>query len=345
MILYFSMFACFMPLFTLGRPISQEVKSLFIFLSWLWLVFLIGFRFEVGYDWKPYLVHYEITRNSTLQYAIFSTDVAYGLINWIASNNNLGIQFVNVICAGAGLFPICLLASRLKQPSLFLMSLVPIYLIVIGMGSTRQFVAIGYVFLAADYMYKAELKKFLLSCLVAALFHKTALVFFPAYFIFQLQGLSRYVLAFSLLGFGGIFSSVIVDSLNFSYYIDNQLASSGALFRALFILPPALAMLSLGRESFSCDIERFVLRSVSILAIGYVPVSIVGLVFVDRMMLYLIPFISLGYVKFLGSFNTRLNRTLYFVFCSLYFLAAFALWYEFANSSDAWKPYLSIIFE
>lgn len=345
MIPYLSMFACFMPLFILGRPVSWGVKRLFIFLAWLWLVFLIGFRFEIGYDWKPYLVHYELTKNSTLQYAIFSTDVAYGLINWIASNNALGIQFVNAVCAGAGLFPIFLLASRLKQPSLFLMALVPIYFIVIGMGSTRQFVAIGYVFLAVDYIYKADLKRFLLSCLVAALFHKTALVFVPAYFLCRLQGLKRYILALSFLYLGGIYFYVVVDSLNFTYYIKDQYASSGAIFRALFLTPPALAMLGLGREFFSCNIERFVLKSCSIIVIAYIPVSIIGLVFIDRMILYLIPFVSLGYAKFLATIKTDLSRALYFVFCSLFFVTVFFLWYEFANSSDAWKPYSSFIFQ
>ena len=134
--------------------VSERSKTMTWFMVWLIFTLFIGLRHEVGADWQSYLFYFDkIDRESApsideIHLYLVTEDIGYVILNWLSSYFNFGIYGVNLVCAG--IFMTGLVAFCRKQPLQWLAFTVaiPIFVVMIAMGTVRQATSLGLFFLA-----------------------------------------------------------------------------------------------------------------------------------------------------------------------------------------------------
>lgn len=137
---------------------------------------MIGLRYQIGVDWITYLDYVYRAIGVSLFEAIKLGDPGYMAINWLSAKLGLGIVGVNLI--GGGLFVYGLLRFCKQQPFpwIAIVVAVPFLIIVVGMEYVRQAMALGFIFLAMSIWEKKSIFKYCFLILIAALFHRSAVV-------------------------------------------------------------------------------------------------------------------------------------------------------------------------
>src|SRR5687768_15077408 len=139
----------------------------------------IGLRYQVGGDWNQYLAYLVMIPGMELGEVLAYGDPGYMLLNWFAGRNDLGIWFVNTVCAVIFTYGLIAFSRNQPRPWLALVVAVPYLVIVVAMGYTRQAAAIGFAMLGLVRLSKGSFVGFALSIALAATFHKTATMLLP----------------------------------------------------------------------------------------------------------------------------------------------------------------------
>ncbi|GAA4785388.1 EpsG family protein [Olivibacter ginsenosidimutans] len=156
-------------------------------LFYLVLLFFAGFRYQIGNDYDSYVQIYgEIAATGP-----FSTYVepGFGLICYAL--NQLGFAYQSMFFLFAAITLLLMfhnIITYAKNPYLALMLfiLLPNYYFNL-LCVVRQFLAISIVFYGVKYIMNRQFVSFLLTLLVACLFHKTAIILLPFYFIVHVK--------------------------------------------------------------------------------------------------------------------------------------------------------------
>ena len=203
---------------------------------------MIGLRFQVGADWDTYVTIFEGIRYQ--EWPTLTSDPAYALLNWLSVQLGLEIWFVNLVCAIIFMWGVYRFARQQPNPWLAVLVAVPYLIIVVAMGYTRQAVAIGLILAGLSGRDHIPLVRFALFSIVAATFHKSAVVVVPLVALAAtrnriLTALLMAVLALFLYYF---FVSGYIDSL-VTNYVGAEYSSQGAGVRIAMNVPPALLFL------------------------------------------------------------------------------------------------------
>lgn len=191
---------------------DKASKMSLFFVYFLFIAFIIGFRYEIGGDWFAYLRHYEETIHVDFLSALKMGDPAYMGLNWLSSHLNLGIIGVNVVCGVVVASALIYFVMNQPMPWLGLIVATPYYLIIVSMGYSRQSVAISFVMLAYTQWNK-EPWKYIVLVLVGALFHKTA-IFAIIFAPMILNGSLRVKLSTILLMFPLMYFIFLADNMD-----------------------------------------------------------------------------------------------------------------------------------
>ena len=143
------------------------------------LALLIGFRHEVGGDWFTYMEHYDFMVGAPLQEVLEKGDPGYYLLVWLSTHVNGGVYLVNLVSGAlfsAGLVAFCRIQPR---PWLALSVAMPYMVIVVGMGYSRQGLALGLAMLGLVGLARKSNLQFVLCVALAATFHKSAVLLVP----------------------------------------------------------------------------------------------------------------------------------------------------------------------
>jgi len=343
LLIYWLLFAYFAVATVVSRdrlPGTPPVSHPALILGAAIVALLVGFRYQVGADWRTYELLFSYARLSSLERVLSLGDPGYQFLNWIIQNMGLRLWAVNLVCGsifGWGLFHLCRI-----QPSPFTAMLVavPYLVIVVAMGYTRQSVAIGILMVGlASLSRNGSLLRFAAYVAVAALFHKTAVVAFP---LAALTGRRSPLINLLLVGSIGFFmyDFFLEDSLAtfIKNYVKAEYSSQGALIRVLMNLVPAtLALTMASRLGFS-DTERklwrnFGLASFALLALVVISPSTTA---VDRVALYILPIQIAVLSRVPGGLMNELTGKLVVI---AYSLAVQFVWLNFAAHADYWVPY------
>jgi len=313
--------------------------KLFAFL----LVVVVGFRHEVGGDWFNYLKPVEFALEQTLFEGMMSSgDPAYGLLNWVAANFGGGLYLVNLVCALVFVAGLWVFACNSPQPWLTMCVAVPYLVIVVAMGYTRQGVAIGLVMIGLVALDQGRLSVFAGWLLLAALFHKSALILLP---LAIFSGRRNWSALLGVVLLGALMFVLLlaehVDNL-IAGYITDQYASSGAGIRvAMNALPACLFLefrhrfgLATGQKSFWTWMSLGALAFVALLAVS--PSSTA----VDRVALYWIPLQLFVWSRLPQVMGLRAGtQRQWLVLVLAYAFAVQFVWLFYADHSYAWLPY------
>lgn len=353
---YWLLFSSAVPSAIFSRPKSAGIAVRHAFrLPWQWLLLVlllaiaIGFRYEVGGDWFTYLKHLAVAQGQSISEVFAWKDPGYQLVNWVSAQLDLGISGTNFVCGlifSIGLAAFCRSCPR---PSLAFLVSIPYLVIVIGMGYTRQGVALGLFMIALVHLGGGRMFSFILWVMLAAFFHKSAVVMIPIAALASSRNRLIsvvWVAAATLLGYE-TFLEASVDDLYYGY-IEKQYQSEGALIRLLMNATPAFLLLCFGNR-FAPYLPSFPLWrwlsliSIALLAALWVSPSSTA---VDRIGLYMIP-LQLMVLSALPDALRRPNRDGrgWAMLVVLYSLAVQFVWLNFANHARAWIPYDSYIFQ
>ncbi|TFI59906.1 EpsG family protein [Sphingomonas parva] len=304
---------------------------------------MVGLRYEVGGDWFNYEDIYLNVSYKRFSEALIDSDPAFSVLNWVSHWLGFDIWFVNLTCAALFVWGLVRFARRQSNPWLSILIAVPYLIIVVGMGYTRQAVAIGFILAGLSVVDRASLLRFSFYIIAAATFHKSAIVVLP---IVGLAATRQRIVIVPMLAATAalvyyLFVSASVDAL-MQNYVEAELSSQGAAIRVGMNLPPALVYLLLQRRFGLDDQQRKLWRNFSIASIG----ALVILMFtdattaVDRLSLYLIPlqmFVLSRLPDVLGG-NGRRNSQVAVGIIGYSALIQY-VWLNFAAHSEYWLPY------
>lgn len=313
-------------------------------LVWFSLTILIGFRFEVGGDWHSYLSHINDMASVEFWNVFTRVEFSHWLINKIMLNLGLGITGVNVLYAFIFSGGLVAFASAQPRPWLVLACAIPYLVIVVGMGYSRQAVAIGFIFIAFLNLRIGHNMRSLIFLLIGATFHSSVIVLLPLAAL-VINRNSNIVIAIVLLIFFVTFKETILSRFSALYevYIEKQIThSSGATIRLSMNALAGLTFLYF-RRSFSLNkLERRLWTVVSLASIA----MIVGLFLTnystafDRIGIYLMPLQLLiaGHLPGVLSISASQRAFVIFLMVFLYFLVQF-VWLNYANNAQSWLPF------
>jgi hypothetical protein len=340
---YWLLFAYFAVATLVSRDRPTGTSPLFapgLLLGAFVIALLVGFRYDVGADWRTYEILFSYARLSSFERVMRFGEPGYQLLNWTIQGMGLRLWAVNLVCGSIfawGLYRLCRI-----QPSPFTAMLVavPYLVIVVAMGYTRQSVAIGILMAGlASLSRNGSLLRFAIYVAVAALFHKTAVVAFPLAALTGRRGPLLNVLLVGSIGFF-MYDFFLEDSLaNFmKNYVQAEYSSQGALIRVLMNFLPAILALTMGSRLGFSETERklwrnFALASFALLVLVVVSPSTTA---VDRIALYILPIQIAVLSRVPGGLMNELTGKLVVV---SYSLAVQFVWLNFAAHADFWVPY------
>ena len=335
-----------------GRYWSIEWVSIFIL-----LVFIVGLRHQVGADWSLYSANLEDFRLGVNTAGGVSDDVikssrdpGYHFLNWLAVKFDQKVVLVNFIAAIFFSYGLIIFCRNQALPSLSMLVAFPYIVTVVGMGYTRQSVAIAFFMLGIVQLEKGNFWRYIQLIIFASLFHTSAFLLFPLSIVVVKRYLFIKILALVIFMAAVYYFMLdyIVYYVKVTYFDSSfSVSSPGTIIRFVMVLFPALLLLlninrlNINRISNSIDAIRLwkVIALSSFLMI--IPlIMLPSNTIVDRILLYWLPLqlfvfgnIPVAYLR-----NKYIYIIIYFMVI-VYSFSVFAVWLSFSNNSFAWAPY------
>ena len=317
------------------------------FVAGLFLTVLVGLRHEVGGDWFTYEAIYLNAVGAPFSELLEKGDPGYQLLNWLSSQVQGGTYLVNLI--GGLIFSVGVVAFCRHQPRpwLALAVAVPYMIIVVGMGYTRQAIALGLALLGLVGIAKQSNLQFVFFVAFAATFHKSAVLLVPIA-ILATQSSRLWTAVWVGIVTAVLYYLLLADSVEglVTNYLYAGYQSEGAAVRIAMNTLPATILLVFRKKFVWQPAERNLWISMSVLALACVAWLLVSSssTAVDRVALYLIPlqlFVFARLPDLLG--RGRSIRTLV-IAVVVYYAAVLLVWLNFATHAFAWVPYRSWFF-
>jgi len=358
MTIYWAMFAMFaFAALTFNPAVAGHPHSLHAetrapiapLIATLFLIVLVGLRYQVGGDWHNYEVDFDRSRYETLGSLLSQQkEPGYALAVWLATQLDTGLWFVNLILAIPFCWGLTQLSRQQPNPWLALVVATPFLIIVVGMGFARQAAALGFLMAGvARFVRTGSLPGFILLCIAGSLFHRTVLVFVPI--ILLATGRSRLVSATMCIAAVVVIYFTVFSSSGEYYsqgYLHNRFDAAGAKIRTMMNVVPATLVLLARDRFYRSPREKMVWRTFAILALlsGIAIFVVTSSVIVDRLALYLIPLqmFVLGRLPIVAS-ATGAASVAWRTAVIGYSAAVLFVWLNYGHYASGWLPYRSYL--
>lgn len=170
-----------------------------------YMIILIGFRgWNVGIDTSGYRDHYNLT-NFKLMFSslgfLKEIEWGYSLLLFLFKSLHFSYRMVVVLEAFCYIVPIMYIVHRNSvNPYLSCAVFVMFEFFAFSLSAVRQTFAIGICMIAFFAAKKQKLLNFVILVLLAMTFHITAVVFFPVYFLFQINIKKKHTIILLVIG-------------------------------------------------------------------------------------------------------------------------------------------------
>jgi hypothetical protein len=332
------------PAMLAQHPVKESRLFMWLAAGFL-LTLFIGFRHEVGGDWGGYLGHFLIANYFSFTETILRSDPGYALLNWWVSGQGFEIYTVNLICGVIFTTGLIAFARRQPYPWLALAVAFPYLIIVLGMGYTRQGVALGFIFLSLNALEYHQFKRYLTYIALATLFHKTALIMIPLGFFIWGKGWVFRAIAVVVAAYV-LFDALVAESTEdlWRNYVDTQMLSQGAQIRVLMNLVPSLILLAFWktwRTLFPNYWFWFWIAAGSVAAVILVGFASTA---VDRIALYFIPIQVVVFSRLPFLLRKQISPETVTVGIVLGYALVLYVWLNYASHAYYWIPYQNMLF-
>ena len=308
-------------------------------------ILIIGFRYKVGGDWSNYMYHYTRVLGLSLDEAMSSSkDPAHQFLNWLMGRWDLGVYGINVIYGTVFMIGLIKFSRDQMYPGIAMTAAVPYMVIVVAMGYSRQSIALGIFMWAIPYLRKGKLKTYVVMILIAALFHKTAIILLPLGILIYGKGkiLRLLMIAPILIGAWDLLLADSADSLVYQY-IDKNMQSAGAKIRVAMNLFPAI-LLFIYRKQWKRDFDDYAFwywialgSMVAMTLVGFASTA------VDRISLYFIPIQLTVYGRLPYLVRNQISPAMMKVMIIVGYTAVLFVWLNYATHAQYWLPYQNLL--
>lgn len=199
--LMIGVYSLFYKLLSNRRRNNKTIKKLLISIVTLQLFIILALRKNtVGVDINGYIRQFHYISYSTFNdILLLRHEIGYKLlvkfISYITNNE----QVFLAIIAGISIFPIGRFIYKYsKMPFISFALYISFNFYAFVFSGLRQAIAFSIVFISYDYIREQKLFKFLVTVILAALFHKSAIFFIPAYAISKIKLNKKSMSAFLL---------------------------------------------------------------------------------------------------------------------------------------------------
>jgi len=331
------------PLIGRSAGSLRDIRGVWVLLA-ICITAFVGWRDEVGGDWVSYLRRWEESGYLTVAEGIEQGDPGYWLLSFLSYELGGSIYSLNLACAALFTLGVILFCRQQPRPWLAIAVAIPYLVIVVGMGYTRQAVALGLSMIGLVALGRARPVTFLIWVTLAAFFHKSAVILIGLGMLASPGRSWRWNVPWSALVGLALYDAVLSESVDklVAGYIEAEYESEGALIRVAMNVVPAILLLVLrGRFTWS-DEERRLWTITSLLALaslGWLAVSPSSTA-VDRVALYLIPLQIYVFPRLpdLLAREPASKRLLVGLVLAYYGLVQF-VWLVYSNNAEAWLPY------
>lgn len=205
-----------------GNIVAFKVFAVLSFLP----VFLISaFRYNVGTDFRNYETYFYYVKNGS---KLEGLERGYWLLTKVAtflSDDSVGLFFLSSLVVCGFVFAAIYQQSINPPISIFLFFGTTMYFV--SFNGIRQIMASAVLIYCVKYVEQRNLKKFAIGVLLAVLFHSSAILFAPVYFLAQIKINPKRVIALSivLIGMLPVLDNIIAfvsRILGYSGYFDSQ---------------------------------------------------------------------------------------------------------------------------
>lgn len=339
------LFYSFLALLALNYEKFKKIKKL-EFLIFILLLIFLTIRWETGGDFGPYEDYFDDIKNRP----IFDSPLFY-VLNLIPYHLNLELITTALLLSLLFLFALFYSLKKIRHNIYFYLCIsFPILIIVYGMGSIRQGLAMVFFMISISYKGNKLIKY--TSLLIPIFFHKTSIFLVFIYLfskVFYKKKLTKQnTTKFFLVGSTFLICLFIFYdqfSLYFRYYvIEDQYHSTGSFIRsAIICLPTLLYLFFHNKISISDDHSGFLFFS-SIIVVFLTLLSFVFSQPVDRLMGYMLIFNLLVYYYLFEHIIKKKYKK--FALVSVLFLHFIILlvWLFGADNSWRWLPYQTYFF-
>ena len=324
---------------TPGRLRPSQARVVWVVVGVLFAL-MMGLRHEVGGDWLNYLPHFRETASRDFMEVMSRGDPGYYGLNWLVAHAGGSIYHVNLVCAVIMMWGTVVFCRDQPNPWLALLAAVPYMLVVVGMGYTRQAVALGFALLGLAALGHGRTRAFVIWIAIGATFHKSAVLLLPIaalaashnrFMTAGLVGLTTLLLYYLLLADA---SEALWEN-----YVEAEYQSEGGLIRVLMNVVPAV-LLILFRKHLAPDLqERKLWLWMAVFALVCLPLVGFASTAVDRVALYLIPLQLFVFSRVPRLASTVRVRTPLVLGVVGYYAAVLFVWLNFATHAFAWVPY------
>jgi hypothetical protein len=331
------------PPFNDGYRIRSDVPLIFALIA---ITLMIGLRYKVGGDWDAYEHWFAVIPTWPLSTALHEARVepGYTAVNWLVGQLEWQLWVVNLVCAVPFVVGLASFCRLQPNPWLALAVAAPLFVIVVGMGYTRQATAAGFMLIGLSGLMRGRRYwRFLVWTLIGSLFHQSVLVVIPLVplFLLRLTPFSILLLiAAAVIGYFVLLPHVL-DRYSYGY-IKQVYVAKGAIFR---IGPNAVTgLLLLGfRKQFEGNFVEvkiwrgFAWLSLLVFAAFFFVRSTVIL---DRLSVFILPLQIWVWSRLPTAFGERDRPHLLLTTLVIaYSAVVLGLWLGFANHSRYWLPY------
>lgn len=313
-----------------------------------WLVVLvlsalIGLRIQVGGDWFNYFNYLYRVAGLGLSDVLKLDDPGYHLMAWLSVQGRwdvFGLNLMGGVVFAAGLAVFC---RSLPRPWLALAVAVPYMVIVVGMGYSRQAIAVGFAMLGLVALGRKSTAWFVFWVVLGATAHKSAVLLLP------IAALASSRNRWWTIGWVGVvalaaYALLLEESVNSLYtnYVEAQYQSQGAMIRLVMNALPAAILLGWRRKFDFSEGEAPLWRWFAIISLVLLAVLLMtpASTAVDRVALYMLPLQLVVFSHFPNAFGRKGKRKDKLVAAVLaYYAAVQFVWLGFATHSQYWLPY------
>jgi len=316
----------------------------------IFLVCFIGFRHEVSSDWSQYQTMFFVAGERRLSDVLQYLDPGFMFLCVIFAKAGFSFTALLVTCAAVAVLGLAALAVRTASPWLVFCVASSHFIVVMSMGHVRQSMALGLVMLGIAGLMRGSVTRYLFWCLLAATFHKSALVFLPMAGLVQ-DHHRAFFAAFAAVLAIAAFYVLVGESLDryTDRYFERGYDAAGAAYRVLLNLVAALIFIFYSRR-FEKDkvMERFWML-LSALAVALVALLIVSpsSAAVDRMGKYCLP---LQFYVYGNMLRSMVNEVVLRVFVATGIVVLHGvylyIWLQYSEMAQLyWVPYRSVLFQ
>lgn len=324
----------------MGSLNTKYKQKLYLILSGIVIVLIMGFRYpkyNIVYDLEIYYNYYKnlsyLSWKEIFDYSRF--EYGYAILNKLLVSIVPWPQFIIIFEAFICVYSMFRFIYKYSNNAFWgVLFYVTLGTMSFQLTAFRQAFAISICLYSIDYIKQHKILKFLVLVLIAATFHKTAIVFLPLYFIGQrklnlknnLISIICIVILISSANWITNFGNEILGMNYKSIYIGNEFG--GIVPILIYIITIVLSWINLKNESDVISLNMTEM-GLGIYAMRYSSIAL------ERISFYYTPSIVISLPNVLNSFN---DRKIQFIIKLCALILAILLFYHRLTYSE-WADY------